>query len=167
MDGHGEALQGSNDEAPRGEMEKALVPIAEVTKAMTLQASQATEPREEAPEPGPILLEVPSALPSLGASNSAKLERVPTSHASLVAMEVQHSSSTPAGPSGGTAPLPEIVEASVTMPPNTSVIRNAGLAKTLLLDFILPSRDRMERSECTMGKTITRIFPQLLAISLP
>lgn len=60
---------------PRGEMEKALASTAEVTKVVILQASQAMKPREEALEPGLILLEIPSMLSSPKASSLKKPEK--------------------------------------------------------------------------------------------
>lgn len=67
-------------------MEKALAPVAEVIEAMVPQASQAAELKEWAPEPSPVLLEVPSVSPSPGASNMAKVERA--SYPSLIYKEI-------------------------------------------------------------------------------
>lgn len=121
-------------------MEKALVPVAEVTKAMTSQASQAAKPREEAIEPGPVLLKIPSMPPTPEASNPTALERLPTPSVSPAAMEAQPSSLTLASLSGVTAPLSRMVEISATMPPNTSVFWDAVLVERLM-DFILLPRD--------------------------
>lgn len=69
-----------------GETEKALASVVEVIEVMTSQTSQVEMPREEAPKPSPVLLEVSLASPSIGASNPIEMDRVlapPTSHTAM------------------------------------------------------------------------------------